>query len=79
MTKDLRDLHRVDELKNFATNIFLKLVSKPRTRIRVTNWLVMFWEPCNKRGDCCYITSLIGYWGKGSIVGWYKVLGFFYL
>ena len=29
MTKGLRDLHRVDELKNFATNIFLKLVSKP--------------------------------------------------
>ena len=25
------------------------------------------------------ITSPIGYWGKGSIVGWYKVLGFPYL
>ena len=31
-----------DELKNFAANIFLKLVSKPRTRIRASNWLVMY-------------------------------------
>ena len=29
-----------------------------------------------KRRDCHYITSPIGYWGKGSTVGWYKVLGF---
>ena len=33
MTKEFRDLHRVDELKNFITNIFLKLVIKSRTRI----------------------------------------------
>ena len=33
MTKELLDLHRVDELKNFAANIFLKLVIKLRTRI----------------------------------------------
>ena len=26
VTKELHDLHRVDELKNFATNILLKLV-----------------------------------------------------
>ena len=36
MTKELRDLHRVDELKNFAANIFLKLVSKLRTGIRAS-------------------------------------------
>ena len=33
MTKEFRDLHRVDELKNFVANIFLKLVSKLRTGI----------------------------------------------
>ena len=26
VTKEFRDLHRVDELKNFAANILLKLV-----------------------------------------------------
>ena len=39
MTKEFRDLYRVDELKNFATNIFLKLVSKLRTGIHASNWL----------------------------------------
>ena len=34
MTKELRDLHHVDELKNFAANIFLKLVYKLRIGIR---------------------------------------------
>ena len=67
-----------DELKNFAANNFLQLV------IEVTyqdprNWLVMYWEPCIRRRDCHYRTSPIGYWGKGSTVGWYKVLGFLYL
>ena len=33
VTKELRDIHRVDELKNFAANIFLKLVIKSRTEI----------------------------------------------
>ena len=37
----------------------------------VHHWLVTYWEPCIKRRDCCYITSSIGYWGKGSTVGWY--------
>ena len=39
----------------------------------------MYWEPCIEMRDCHYITSLIGYWGKGSIVGWYKILGFILL
>ena len=34
--QELHDLHRVDELKNFIANIFLKLVCKPRTRIRTS-------------------------------------------
>ena len=29
--------------------------------------------------DYHYITSPIGYWGKGSTVGWYQVLGFLLL
>ena len=33
VTKEFRDLHRVDELKNFAVNILLKLVIKLRTGI----------------------------------------------
>ena len=68
-----------DELKNFAANIFVKLVSKLRIGIRASNWLVTYWEPCIKMRDCHYKTSPIGYWGKDSTVGWYKVLGFFYL
>ena len=79
MTKELHDLHRVDELKKFAANIFLKLVSKSRTGIHTSNWLVTYWELCIKRRDCHYKISPIGHWGKGSIVGSYKVLRFLYL
>ena len=78
VTKQLLDLHRVDELKNFAANIFLKLVSKPHIGIRTSNQLVTYWELCITRRDCHYRTSLIRYWGKGSTVCWYKVLGFLY-
>ena len=53
--------------------------SKPHTGIHTSDWLVMYWEQCIKRGDCHYRTSPIGYWGKGSTAGWYKVLGFLYL
>ena len=79
VTKELCDLHRIDELKNFAANILLKLVSKSRTGIHISNWLVMYWEPCIKRRDCHYRTSPIRYLGKSSTVGWYKVLRFLYL
>ena len=79
VTNKLHDLYHVDELKNFAANIFLKLVSKPRTRIRTSNWLVTYWELCIKMRDCHYRTSPIGHWGKGSIVDSYKVLRFLYL
>ena len=79
VTKELRDLHPVDELKNFAVNIFLKLLSKSRTGIGASNWLVTYWEPCIEKGDCHYKISPIRYWGKDSTVGWYKVLRFIYL
>ena len=36
VTKEFRDLHRVDELKNFVANILLKLVSKSRIGIRAS-------------------------------------------
>ena len=36
MTKHLLDLHRVDELKNFAANNLLSWCLKSRTRIRAT-------------------------------------------
>ena len=35
------------------------------------DWLVTYLVPCIERRDCHYITSLIVYWGKCSIVGWY--------
>ena len=35
------------------------------------NWLVTYLKPCIERRDCYYIISPTGYWGKGSIVGWY--------
>ena len=31
------------------------------------HWLVTYWNLCIEMRDCLYITSLIGYWGKGSI------------
>ena len=53
--------------------------SKPSTGIRTSDWLVTYWESCIKRRDCNYRISSIGYWGKSSTVGWYKILKFLYL
>ena len=78
MTKQLHDLHRLDELKNFETNILLKLVIKSRTGIYAIGQSRI--RRCAlKRRDCHDKTSPIGYWGKGSTVSWYKVLRFIYL
>ena len=60
MTKHLPDLHRVDELKNFVADNLLSWCLKSCTRIRATV----------RKGNCHYRTSPIGYWGKGSTVGW---------
>ena len=78
VTKHFLDLHHWDELKNFATNNLLQLVIKVVYQ-DPHNWLVTYWELCIKRRDCHYRISPIRYWGKGSTVGWYKVLGFLYL
>ena len=45
----------------------------------VHHWLVTYWDSCIERRDCCYNTSPIGYWDKGSTVSWYYVLGFLLL
>ena len=79
VTKELLDLHHLDELKNFAANILLKLVCQSRTGNPCIDWLVMYLEPCIKRRDCHYITSPIGYQGKCSTVGQYQVLEFLLL
>ena len=67
-----------DKLKNFAANNLLQLV------IEVAYWdphnqLVTYWKPCITRRYYHYRTSPIGYWGKGSTLGWYKILRFLYL
>ena len=66
MTKYLPDLHRVDELKNFAAKNLFRLVIEvaywdPR------NWLVTYLGAMHHYH---YRTSPIGYRGKGSTVGW---------
>ena len=43
------------------------------------DWLVTYLEMCIERRDCHYIASLIVYRGKGSTVGWYRVLRFLLL
>ena len=68
VTKELLDLHRLDELKNFATKIFLKV-----------GVLVTYLEPYIEMRDCHYITSPIGYSSKGLTLGWYSVLEFLLL
>ena len=50
MTKNLPDLHRVDELKNFVTNNLFSLV------IEVTywdprNWLIMYLGAVNQKRE----------------------------
>ena len=39
----------------------------------------MYWDSCIEWRDRRYNTSPIGYWDKGSTVGWYWVLGFLLL
>ena len=75
VTKQLHDLHHLDELKNFAANILFQSVIKLRTRIRAISQSRTGSCALKKR-DCHYRISPIGYWGKGSTIGWYKVLRF---
>ena len=70
----------------FVENYEIRIFSSDFTHIHecqvlefVHHWLVTYWEPCIEMRDYRYITSPIGYWGKGSTVGWYQVLGFFLL
>ena len=34
------------------------------------NWLVTYLGAVHQKENCHYRTSPIGYWGKGSTVGW---------
>ena len=69
MTKHLPDLHRMDELNNFAAkNLFRLVIEVAYWDLR--NWLVTYLGPFIKKGNCHYRTSPIEYWGKGSTVGW---------
>ena len=61
VTKEFLDLHHVDELKNFAANIFLKVGVLVTYLDSCIDWLVTYWEPCIERRDCHYITSPIVY------------------
>ena len=71
MTKHLPDLHRVDELKNFATNNLSRLV------IEVAywdphNWLVTYLGAVHQKRELSLQikTSLLRYWGKSLTVSW---------
>ena len=79
VTNELLDLHRLDELKNFVANIFLKVGVLVTYLDSYIDWLVTYWELCIGMRDCHQITSPIGYWGKGSTVGWYQILRFILL
>ena len=68
-----------DELKNFAVNIFLRLVIQSCTGIHAFNGLSPIGSRALKLRDYHYKISPIRYWGKSSTVGWYKVLRFLYL
>jgi len=66
----------VDELKSFATKNLCSQQSFSSWWIShvlgsMHHWLVTYWDSCIKWRYCRYNTSLIGYWGKGSTVGWY--------
>ena len=69
MTKHLPDLHYVDELKNFAANNLFRLVIEV-AYWDLRNWLVTYLGVVHQKGNCHYRTSPIGYWSKGSTVGW---------
>ena len=68
----------VDELMNFVANNLLQVGVLVTYWDPCIDWLVTYLEPCIEKIDCHYIISQIMYWGKGSTIGWYKVLEFLY-
>ena len=70
VTKELPDLH-CWWIENYAANNLLQVGGVSHVLGFVLHWLVTYWDLCIERRDCCYNISLIGYWGKGSTVGWY--------
>ena len=61
----------VDELKELYSQQPLQVAGVSHILGSIHHWLVMYWDSCIERKDCHYNTSPIGYWGKGSNVGWY--------
>ena len=71
-----------------------KEISVPYTNLQLNPYPIPNWTclvviishfqciaPSDWSSDVCSsdLTSPIGYWGKGSTIGWYKVLRFLYL
>ena len=69
MTKHLLDIHHMDELKKFAVDNLFSWSLKSRTGITQLISHVLG-SRALKKGNCHYRISSIGYWGKGSTVGW---------
>ena len=61
--------------KELCSQHLLQIGGVSRILGSVHHWLVMYWDSCIERRDCHYNTSLIRYWDKGSIVGWYFGIG----
>ena len=74
VTKELPNLHRwwTKELYN---QHLLQVAGVSHVLGSVYNWLVTYWDVCIELEDYHYNTSPIGYWGKGSTVGWYFGIG----
>ena len=68
MTKHLLDLHRVDELKNCNKQPSWLVIEVTYWEPR--NWFVTYLGAVHQKRSCHYRISLIGYWDKGSTVGW---------
>ena len=78
VTKELPNLHYWMNIRTLQPTSFSSWCVSHVLRF-VHYQSVMYWDSCIEWRDCRYITSPIGYWGKGSTIGWYQVLGFFLL
>ena len=78
MTKELPDLHCWMNIRTLQPTSFSSWCVSHVLRF-VHYQLVTYWDLCIERRDCCYITSPIGYWDKGSTVGCQQVLRFLLL
>ena len=76
-TKQLHDLHRVMNRRTLQPTSFSSWwLSRVLGSAQLVSHVLgaVHWKR-----DYHYKTNPIGYWGKGSTIGWYKVYGFLYL